>query len=98
VVAVDIKADAVEATRRNAALNGMNRQVEATLAPLGEIEDAFDVVIANVGRAALVEFAPAHPARGAGRMACGEWDLALTVLARRRVPPSARGARATNVR
>jgi ribosomal protein L11 methyltransferase len=58
VVAVDIKADAIEATRRNAVLNGMNRQVEATLAPLGEIEDAFDVVIANVGRAALVEFAP----------------------------------------
>jgi ribosomal protein L11 methylase PrmA len=36
----------------------MDRRVEATLAPLGEIEDAFDVVMANVGRAALVELAP----------------------------------------
>jgi ribosomal protein L11 methyltransferase len=58
VVAIDTKADAVQATRRNAALNGMDGQVEASLAPLGEIEDAFDVVVANVGRAALVELAP----------------------------------------
>jgi ribosomal protein L11 methyltransferase len=58
VVAIDIKADAVEATRRNAALNGMDRRVEATLAPLEEIDDTFDVVVANVGRAALVELAP----------------------------------------
>jgi ribosomal protein L11 methylase PrmA len=58
VVAIDIKADAIEATRRNAALNGMDRRVEATLAPLAEIEGTFDVVAANVGRAALVELAP----------------------------------------
>jgi ribosomal protein L11 methylase PrmA len=58
VVAIDMKPDAIEATRRNAALNGMDRRVEATLAPLGEIEGAFDVVVANVGRAALVELAP----------------------------------------
>ena len=59
VVAIDIKAEAIEATRRNAALNGMERRVDATLAPLAEIEDEFDVVVANVGRAALVELAPA---------------------------------------
>lgn len=58
VVAVDINADAIEATRRNAALNGMDRRLEATRAPLGEIEGAFDVVVANVGRASLVELAP----------------------------------------
>ena len=58
VVAIDVKPDAIEATRRNAALNGMERRVEATLAPLGEIEGAFDVVVANVGRAAIVELAP----------------------------------------
>jgi ribosomal protein L11 methyltransferase len=58
VVAVDTQADAIEATRRNAGLNGVDRRMEATLAPLGEIEDAFDVVVANVGRAALVELAP----------------------------------------
>jgi ribosomal protein L11 methylase PrmA len=58
VVAVDIKADAIDATRRNAALNGMDGRMEATLAPLGTIEGAFDVVVANVGRAAAVELAP----------------------------------------
>ena len=99
VVATDLKPDAIDATRRNAALNGMERQVEATRAPLAEIEDDFDVVVANVGRAALVELAPELvAARGAGRVARREWDLALTVFARRRVPPSARGARAPDVR
>jgi ribosomal protein L11 methyltransferase len=58
VVAVDLKAEAIDATRRNALLNGMARQVEATLAPLEEIEGAFDVVVANVGRAAVVALAP----------------------------------------
>ena len=58
VVATDLKAEAVEATRRNAALNGMDRRVDATRAPLAEIDGAFDVVVANVGRAALVELAP----------------------------------------
>ena len=57
VVAVDIKAEAIEATRRNAALNGMDPRVEAKLAPLGEIEGAFDGILANIGRAALVELA-----------------------------------------
>jgi ribosomal protein L11 methyltransferase len=58
VVATDVKAEAVEATRGNAALNGMDGQVEATGAPLAEIEGAFDIVVANIGRAALVELAP----------------------------------------
>ena len=99
VVAIDIKPDAIEATRRNAALNGMQRHVEATLAPLAEIEDAFDVVVANVGRAAARRArAGARPARVAGRMACRQRHLALTVFARRRVPPSARGTRAPDIR
>jgi ribosomal protein L11 methyltransferase len=55
---VDIDADAIEATRRNAALNGFEQRVEVTLAPLGEIEGTFDVVVANIGRATLVELAP----------------------------------------
>jgi ribosomal protein L11 methylase PrmA len=58
VVAVDVKPAAVEATRRNAALNGMAARMEATRAPLTEINDTFDVVVANVGRAAVVELAP----------------------------------------
>ncbi len=58
VVAVDIKADAVEATRRNAALNGMEERLAVTLAPVGEIEETFDIVVANIGRAAVVGLAP----------------------------------------
>jgi ribosomal protein L11 methyltransferase len=57
VVAVDVKADAVAATRRNAATNDIDQRVEVTLAPLREIDGAFDVVVANVGRAAIVELA-----------------------------------------
>ncbi len=63
VVATDLKAEAVAATRRNAELNGMAERLEATRAPLEEIEGSFDVVVANVGRAALVELAPELVAR-----------------------------------
>lgn len=63
LVGVDIEAHAVEATRRNAALNGLEGRVEATLAPLGEIEGAFDVVVANIGKETLVELAPQLVAR-----------------------------------
>jgi ribosomal protein L11 methyltransferase len=56
-VGVDIDVQAIEATRRNAVLNGFERRIEATQASLGEIEGAFDVVVANIGRAALVELA-----------------------------------------
>ena len=58
MVAVDIKAEAVDATRRNAALNGMDGRVEATVAPLGELGGTFEIVLANIGRAAVVELAP----------------------------------------
>jgi ribosomal protein L11 methyltransferase len=57
VVAVDLKPEAIEATRRNAALNGMENRVDATSSALGEVEGPFDVVVANVGRAAVVELA-----------------------------------------
>jgi ribosomal protein L11 methyltransferase len=58
VVAVDIKEAAIAATRRNAALNGMDQRVDAALAPLGQIEGTFDIVVANIGRGAIVELAP----------------------------------------
>jgi ribosomal protein L11 methyltransferase len=57
VVAADIDPAAVEATLRNAALNGFGPQLEASTAPLGEIEGTFDVVVANIGWAALVDLA-----------------------------------------
>lgn len=58
LVAVDIDAASVEATRYNAALNGMAGLVQATQAPLAAIDGRFDVVLANVARAPTVELAP----------------------------------------
>jgi SAM-dependent methyltransferase len=62
-VGTDILATAVKTTTRNAGLNGFARQVRATAAPPSEMEGTFDVVVANIGRAALVELAPALLAR-----------------------------------
>lgn len=56
-VAVDIDAEAVEAARRNAVINDMGARIEATLTPLSGIEDSFDVVVANIARAGIVELA-----------------------------------------
>lgn len=58
VVAVDIDPDAVDAARRNAELNDMGHRMEATLAHLSDIEGPFDVVVANIARAGVVELAP----------------------------------------
>jgi ribosomal protein L11 methylase PrmA len=58
VVAVDVKAAAIDATRCNAVFNAMTPRVEAMHAPLATVDGSFDVVLANVGRAALVELAP----------------------------------------
>jgi ribosomal protein L11 methyltransferase len=58
VVAADIDQVAVEAARRNAALNGLEGHLEATAAPLDEIAGTFDVIVANIGWAALVDLAP----------------------------------------
>jgi ribosomal protein L11 methyltransferase len=63
VVAVDRKAEAIAATRSNAALNGMDGRLEATDAPLGDIDGTFDVVLANIGRSGIVELAPALVSR-----------------------------------
>src|SRR5262245_36319178 len=42
VVAVDLQPDAVEATRHNAALNGLAERVDATCAPLASLDSTFD--------------------------------------------------------
>jgi ribosomal protein L11 methyltransferase len=58
LVAVDVSPEAVEATHLNAALNGMAHRVDATFAPLADLPGGFDVIVANVARAAIVELAP----------------------------------------
>ncbi len=56
VTAVDSNPHAVTATRRNAELNAMADHVH-TAADLRCVADAFDVVLANVARAGIVELA-----------------------------------------
>jgi ribosomal protein L11 methyltransferase len=64
LVAIDIAPDAVTATRRNAELNGLTDLVDARSVPLDQIgQGPFDVVLANIGRAALVDLGPALAAR-----------------------------------
>lgn len=57
-VGVDLKPEAVEATIRNAALNGVAEHVEATAESLHTLDGPFDIVLANVGRQAVVDLAP----------------------------------------
>ena len=56
-VAIDVKPAAVEAAQRNAALNGLGHRLEATRAPLSTIDGTFDVVLANIARAGIVDLA-----------------------------------------
>lgn len=56
VRAVDIASAAVEATRDNAARNGVVVDVDTT--PLGVVEGSYDVVVANILAPVLVELAP----------------------------------------
>ena len=52
--AIDISAAAVEATQANAVLNGVAARVHASTTPLAEIEETFDVVLANILAPTLV--------------------------------------------
>jgi len=57
VTAVDISAEAVAATRRNAVLNGVGSRVEASATPVEHLPGGFDVIVANIGAAVLIELA-----------------------------------------
>jgi ribosomal protein L11 methyltransferase len=59
----DVDPDAVGATLRNAAMNGVQPRVDATLSPLGQVAGTFDVVLANIGREALVGLRHELPTR-----------------------------------
>jgi ribosomal protein L11 methyltransferase len=68
-LAVDIEERAIEATRANGELNGLGARLQASLAPVGQIGGAFDVVVANVGWEAIVDLGPDL----VGRVAPGGW-------------------------
>lgn len=48
ILACDIDAEAVRIAEENIALNGVGEQVEVSQQPLDELEDGFDVVLANI--------------------------------------------------
>lgn len=58
VEAIDISAAAVEATMANAALNGVSGRVNASTSALAEIDETFDIVVANILAPALIALAP----------------------------------------
>ena len=68
-VGVDLKAEAVEAARRNAALNGLADRLQATTDPLDRLADDFDIVVANIARAGIVALAD----QLVDRLAPGGW-------------------------
>ncbi|CAN5590387.1 hypothetical protein BH18ACT3_BH18ACT3_14770 [soil metagenome] len=57
VVAVDVSAAAVEATRRNAERNGVAAVLDADSTPVSEVEGPFDIVLANILAPTLVAVA-----------------------------------------
>ena len=70
VVAVDVDPDAVAVTLANAARNGV--AVEVSCTPVAEVPGRFDLVVANLGGAAVVaDLAPALAARTAGVLVVG---------------------------
>ncbi|MEZ5143254.1 MAG: 50S ribosomal protein L11 methyltransferase [Acidimicrobiales bacterium] len=63
VVAVDVDPEAVRATRHNADAGGVASVVQASVTPVQELGDTFDVVVANIGVRTLVDLAPELVAR-----------------------------------
>jgi ribosomal protein L11 methyltransferase len=59
VIGIDLDPAAMTATRRNAARNGMASVIDVFAHPVQEVEGPFDVVLANIGAAVLIELAPA---------------------------------------
>jgi ribosomal protein L11 methyltransferase len=54
---IDVDAQAVPATEANAAANGVGPRVRVRLAPLAQVDGAFDVVAANIGGRVLFDLA-----------------------------------------
>ncbi len=57
VRAVDVASAAVEATRDNAARNGVADQVEVDTTPAAGLDGSFDLVVANILAPTLIELA-----------------------------------------
>lgn len=64
-VAIDIEEEAVLVTRRNALLNGVASDLEASTRPLHDIEGTYDIVLANIETRVLIHMPHALRARTA---------------------------------
>lgn len=92
VTAVDVDDRAVASTRANAARNGTDAAVVTSTTPVTELTGAFDVIVANIGAATLIELGPAlRP-----RLATGGW-LGLSGLSPAQVPVVAAAYPSTRV-
>ncbi len=56
-VGVDVDPDAVEVARENAAINGVDARLEFSTARLGELDQMFDLVLANIQPEVLIPLA-----------------------------------------
>jgi ribosomal protein L11 methyltransferase len=63
VMGIDVDPAAVTATHANAIRNGLSERVTVSNAPLHTINGAFDVIVANIGMAVLIDLAAVMQAR-----------------------------------
>jgi ribosomal protein L11 methyltransferase len=63
VRAIDVDPDAVAVTRENAERNGLASRVVADEAPVGDLGELYDIVLANIEARTLIELAPGLIAR-----------------------------------
>ncbi|SDP37245.1 50S ribosomal protein L11 methyltransferase [Desulforhopalus singaporensis] len=64
-LALDNDPQAVDAARENASLNGLADRMEVSLAPVGDLDKSYDVVVANIVHDVLVDMAD-HLVGGVG--------------------------------
>jgi len=69
VVATDLNDEALVATRANAARNGVAGRILTSAASIEDLDSSFDVIVANIGAATLIQLAPAIQSR----LAPGGW-------------------------
>jgi ribosomal protein L11 methyltransferase len=63
VTALDIRTDALATTRSNAARNDLAGRIEVCDPHVSDVAGRFDVILANIGAATLIELAPVLQAR-----------------------------------
>lgn len=76
VLCLDVDPDAVETTRQNAFRNHVHHLVSATVTPIWQIEEEFDVVLANIDEATLLLLAEDI----VKRVACRGWVILSGIL------------------